>query len=152
MDFSVLGPLQVRVTGRLVPVRRGLPRLLLTYLLLHPGEPVAVSLLADRAWNGQPPADAGNAVHRLVFYLRRTLGPQEELPLRTTSGGYVLDVPSSAVDSARFAQLVRGAGGDPAQALASLDEALALWRGSPWPTPPRCPGRCPTSPNWKSCT
>ncbi len=131
MDFSVLGPLQVRANGTTVPVRRGLPRLLLTYLLLHPGEPVAAPVLADRLWNGQPPADAGNAVHRLVFYLRRTLGALEELPLHTTSGGYLLDVPPSSVDSVRFAHLVRGAGNDPAQALASLDAALALWRGEP---------------------
>lgn len=48
VDFSVLGPLHVRVRGETVPVRRGLPRLLLIYLLLHPGDPVAASVLADR--------------------------------------------------------------------------------------------------------
>ncbi len=131
MDFSVLGPLQVRVGGQLVPVRRGLPRLLLIYLLLHPGEPIPAAVLADRVWNGQPPADAGNAVHRVVSYLRRTLGAREELLLHTTSAGYVLDVDPGAVDSNRFAQLVHGAGADPADSLPSLDDALALWRGEP---------------------
>ncbi len=131
MDFSVLGPLQVRVGKEAVAVRRGHPRVLLTYLLLHPGEPVPGSLLADRTWNGRPPADAANAVHRMASYLRRTIAALEELPLRTTSGGYVLDVPASAVDSVRFSRLVRGAGDDPGRALASLDEALGLWRGDP---------------------
>ncbi|MGY1604204.1 BTAD domain-containing putative transcriptional regulator [Geodermatophilus sp. SYSU D00815] len=144
MDFSVLGPLQVRVRGELAPVRRGLPRVLLTYLLLHPGEPVAAPLLADRVWDGLPPADAGNAVHRVVSYLRRTLGAGEPLPLRTAPGGYVLDVPADGVDSVRFTRLVRGAAGDPAQVLAALDGALELWRGEPladaahlpWAAPP----------------
>ncbi|PRY49008.1 putative ATPase [Geodermatophilus tzadiensis] len=131
MDFSVLGPLQVRSGGKAVAVRRGHPRVLLTYLLLHPGEPVPGPLLADRTWNGCPPADAANAVHRMVSYLRRAIGGQEELPLRTTGGGYVLDVPAAAVDCARFSRLVRGAGGEPARTLAALDQALDLWRGDP---------------------
>ena len=131
MDFSVLGPLQVRVGGQVLPVRRGLPRLLLIYLLLHPGEPITASVLADRMWNGHPPADAGNAVHRVVSYLRRTLRTPEDPPLHTTSAGYVLGVDPAAVDSTRFARLVRDAGTDPAGSLASLDEALSLWRGEP---------------------
>ncbi|MCV2489982.1 tetratricopeptide repeat protein [Geodermatophilus sp. YIM 151500] len=131
MDFSVLGPLQVRAGDEVVPVRRGLPRVLLTFLLLHPGEPVPGAVLADRAWNGRPPDDAGNAVHRVVSYLRRTLATPEELPLRTTSGGYLLDVSPVAVDSTRFARLVRGADADPERALRSLDDALRLWRGDP---------------------
>ncbi|WP_369253111.1 BTAD domain-containing putative transcriptional regulator [Geodermatophilus amargosae] len=131
MDFSVLGPLRVRAGEETVAVRRGHPRVLLTYLLLHPGEPVSGSLLADRTWNGCPPADAANAVHRMVSYLRRTIGAQEELPLRTTSGGYVLDVQAAAVDCARFSRLVRGAGDEPVRTLATLDQALSLWRGDP---------------------
>jgi DNA-binding SARP family transcriptional activator len=87
VDFSVLGPLQVRAGERTVAVRRGHPRVLLTYLLLHPGEPVPGSLLADRTWNGRPPADAANAVHRMVSYLRRTPGAHEQLPLRVRSSG-----------------------------------------------------------------
>ncbi|MGY1807017.1 BTAD domain-containing putative transcriptional regulator [Blastococcus sp. SYSU D00669] len=131
MDFSVLGPLQVRVRGELAPVRRGRPRVLLTYLLLHAGEPVPAPQLADRVWDGSPPADAGNAVHRTVFYLRRAIGPREPLPLRTVAGGYQLDVPADAVDSVRFTRLVRGAAGGPDRVLAALDEALGLWRGQP---------------------
>jgi predicted ATPase/DNA-binding SARP family transcriptional activator len=143
VDFSVLGPLQVRVRGETVPVRRGLPRLLLTYLLLHPGEPVAAPVLADRMWNGRPPADHGNAVHRVVSYVRHTLGAGGDAPLRTTSAGYVLDVSPTAVDSTRFTRLVTSCGADPVQALPVLEEALSTWRGEPladaagmpWATP-----------------
>ena len=71
MDFSVLGPLQVHISGEIVAIRRGLPRLLLTYLLLHVVEPVAASVLAECIWNEQPPSDPGNAVHQVVSYLRR---------------------------------------------------------------------------------
>ena len=87
MDFSVLGPLQVRAGEELVAVRRGHPRVLLTYLLLHPGAPVAGASLADRTWNGSPPADAANAVHRMVSYLRRTPLAHEQLLLRVRSPG-----------------------------------------------------------------
>jgi predicted ATPase/DNA-binding SARP family transcriptional activator len=132
VDFSVLGPLQVRVSGESVAIRRGLPRLLLTYLLLHVGEPIAASVLAERIWNEEPPSDPANAVHQVVSYLRRIIGSRSELPLRTTGGGYVLDVPRDAVDAHRFAALVRGCGPDPERALAKLDEALELWRGEPF--------------------
>jgi DNA-binding SARP family transcriptional activator len=143
VDFSVLGPLQVRIRGETVPVRRGLPRLLLTYLLLHPGEPVAASVLADRLWNGQPPEDPGNAVHRVVSYVRHTLGAAGDTPLRTTSAGYVLDVSPAVVDSTRFARLVDVCGVDATAALPLLEEALGMWRGEPladaaglpWATP-----------------
>jgi DNA-binding SARP family transcriptional activator len=128
VDFSVLGPLQVRVRGETVPVRRGLPRLLLTYLLLHPAEPVAASVLADRMWNGQLPVDPANAVHRVVSYVRHTLGGAGDTPLRTTSAGYVLAVPPAAVDSTRFAQLVKASGADATSSLPLLDEALSLGR------------------------
>jgi predicted ATPase/DNA-binding SARP family transcriptional activator len=131
VDFSVLGPLQVRVSEESVAIRRGLPRLLLTYLLLHPGESIAASVLAERIWYEEPPSDPGNAVHQVVSYIRRTLGSRRGFPLRTTGSGYALDVSPDAVDAHRFAALVRGCGPDPAQALATLDEALALWRGEP---------------------
>jgi DNA-binding SARP family transcriptional activator len=57
MDFSVLGPLAVRVDGVPVELRRGLPRALLTFLLLRRRTAVGVDVIADRLWAGQPPAD-----------------------------------------------------------------------------------------------
>lgn len=82
-------------------------------------------------------------MHRVVSYVRRALGGAADASLRTTSAGYVLDVSPAAVDSTRFAQLVRACGADAASSLPLLDEPLSMWRGEPladaaglpWATP-----------------
>jgi DNA-binding SARP family transcriptional activator len=85
-------------------------------------------------------------VHRLVSYVRRTLGGRADLPLHTTAAGYVMEVPAENLDSARFLKLVGEAAGRldgdigpvpaiPAQiahdVLTTVDTALLLWRGEP---------------------
>jgi predicted ATPase/DNA-binding SARP family transcriptional activator len=151
VDFSVLGPLQVTVAGRAVPLRRGLPRALLILLLVRRRMPTSPEAIVDRLWSGDPPADRGNAVHRVVAYLRRTLGPEGRALLVRQDSGYALLAGDEAVDAVRFDALVRRAlaagvdptatgGGPPAAgtpattaaaALGHLDAALALWRGEP---------------------
>ena len=139
MDFSVLGPLAVRVDGVPVELRRGLPRALLTFLLLRRRTAVGVDVIADRLWAGQPPADPANAVHRVVSYLRRTLGPRGSDVLVTRAPGYALLVDDEAVDAHRFERLV-GAGRDQVETATTqsarrgldlLDAALGLWRDDP---------------------
>ncbi|HEU5484605.1 MAG TPA: BTAD domain-containing putative transcriptional regulator, partial [Microlunatus sp.] len=137
MDFSVLGPLEVAHDGESISIRRGLPRALLIYLLLHRRAPVTAEVLADRLWTGAPPVDAANAVQRVVSYLRRTLGDQGHALLATRPAGYVLLVDDEVVDSCRFERLVGSATaaaavGTAAGARRALDElraGLALWRG-----------------------
>jgi DNA-binding SARP family transcriptional activator len=137
VEFSVLGPLQVSVAGRLIPVRRGLPRALTVLLLLRRGLATPGDVIVDRLWGNEPPADSVNAVHRVVSYLRRTLGPAGNDVLVTRAPGYALVVDDDAVDAARFERAVHQAlqaGSDrPAaeDALAELDAALSLWRGEP---------------------
>ena len=46
MDFSILGPLEVRADGRSVSLGGTKPRALLAVLLLHPNEPVSAERLA----------------------------------------------------------------------------------------------------------
>jgi predicted ATPase/DNA-binding SARP family transcriptional activator len=139
MDFSVLGPLVVRVDGEPVDVRRGLPRALLTFLLLRRRTATGVDVLADRLWAGEPPTDPANAVHRVVSYLRRALGPRGSDVLVTRTPGYALMVDDEAVDLHRFERLVR-AGREHVEAatpqsarqgLDLLDAALRLWRDDP---------------------
>ncbi|HZG89835.1 MAG TPA: winged helix-turn-helix domain-containing protein, partial [Pseudonocardia sp.] len=109
MDFSVLGPLQVRAGGAPVPIRPGLPRALLVLLLTRPRTPVPVEVVTERLWAGAPPADAPNAVHRLVSYLRRALGTEGAPLLVTRAPGYALTVADSAIDAHRFTELVGAA-------------------------------------------
>ena len=139
VDFSILGPLEVGHDEELVSIRRGLPRGLLIYLLLHRRVPVAAEVLADRLWSGEPPADAVNAVQRVVSYLRRTLGEAGRELLATRPAGYALLVDDEAVDACRFDQRVHAAAtlvdqGTAWGARRGLDEihsAMKLWRGEP---------------------
>ncbi len=140
MDFSVLGPLQVTAAGRPIPVRRGLPRALTVLLLLRRRATTSAEVIVDRLWNGEPPADPANAVHRVVAHLRRALGPDGRALLVTQAPGYALLAEDDAVDAVRFERLVRrasaaaaaaaGATAD-ARAVEEIDTALALWRGEP---------------------
>ncbi|MGY1814752.1 ATP-binding protein [Blastococcus sp. SYSU D00820] len=131
MELLVLGPLEVLRAGRPVPVRRGRPRRLLLALLIRRGDPVPQDALVDQLWGAEPPVNAGNALHVLVSYLRRTVvGP--ELAIERAATGYRLVVDPDRVDAHRFEQLVRRAAaedGDPAGRLADATGALALWRG-----------------------
>ena len=65
----------------------------------------------------------------MVSLLRRALG---SALLETTCFGYVFTVDDDAVDASRFERLVIRARGEPVQhRIGLLEEALALWRGSP---------------------
>ena len=132
MRIGILGPLEVRdQAGQ--PVRLGGPRLraLLIRLALDPGRTVAAERLTGDLWPGAGPADASNALQALVSRLRGAAGPDivEHRP-----SGYQLAVAPAAVDASQFEQLVaagRGAltGGDPGRGVATLRQALSLWRG-----------------------
>lgn len=138
MDFSVLGPLRIQGDEGEITLRRGLPRALMCFLLLHHRAPVSAEVLADRLWGDQQPVDAANAVHRVVSYVRRTLGAHAAL-LATQPSGYLLAVDDDALDAARFEGLVTRAGesstkataGSARDALRHVEEALTLWRGDP---------------------
>ncbi|HLL64267.1 MAG TPA: BTAD domain-containing putative transcriptional regulator [Micromonosporaceae bacterium] len=105
-------------------------------LLLRRRVATPVEVIVDRLWT-EPPADSANAVHRVVSYLRRALGPEGSALLVTQASGYALLVDDDAVDAARFERLVHRAlavdAAAPAggQALNDIDTALGLWRGEP---------------------
>ncbi|MGY1621163.1 BTAD domain-containing putative transcriptional regulator [Geodermatophilus sp. SYSU D00965] len=132
MNVLVLGPLEVRRDGDVVPVRRGRPRRLLLSLLLQRGTPVSPATLVDQLWGTRPPVNADNALQVLVSYLRRVLAG-DELRLEWSAAGYRLLVDPARVDAFRFEQLVRGAQAAPEapEQLRLAGEALALWRGRP---------------------
>ncbi|HEY1278943.1 MAG TPA: BTAD domain-containing putative transcriptional regulator [Acidimicrobiales bacterium] len=143
MEFAVLGPLEVRRAGAVVPLRRGRPRTALSSLLLHAGHAVAADVLIEQLWRDDLPGNAANALQVNISYLRKALDLPSDGPapaLRTIGGGYVLDVPAEAIDAARFEAAVAAAGRRLEQpawesartALDQLGDALALWRGEPF--------------------
>lgn len=130
--YRILGTTQVlRPDGSPLPVGGARLRALLTVLALRPGRTVAVSLLVDEVWDGDPPADAQAAVQALVGRLRRALGADA---VASADGGYRLVAAPDDIDLHRFDRLTGEgtralADGDPAKAAGVLDDALALWRG-----------------------
>ncbi|MFI9380773.1 BTAD domain-containing putative transcriptional regulator [Kutzneria sp. NPDC052558] len=118
MQIGMLGPFEVRTDdGVLADVPGARLRGLLAALALEPGHVVPKARLVDWIWGESPPADAANALQRLVSRLRKVLpdGLVDGQP-----NGYRLVVDPDAVDAVRFERLI---GQDPR-------EALTLWRGA----------------------
>jgi DNA-binding SARP family transcriptional activator/class 3 adenylate cyclase/DNA-binding CsgD family transcriptional regulator len=127
MDFRVLGPLEAREGGRIVPLGGGKERSLLGVLLLHANETVSVDRLVDELWGERPPARATKLVQGYVSALRKRLGPDR---LVTGPRGYAVRVEPSELDSVEFERLVAQAHTKPPEGAARcLREALAFWRG-----------------------
>lgn len=138
MEFRVLGALEV-----VRPLRSGPPpgakeRAVLARLLVDPGRPVAADALLDAAWPDSPRDQAARSLGVRIANLRSFLEPDRApgapaTVLLRVGPGYRLAIDSEQVDSQRARRLVSEAGErSPADALALLDEALALWRGAPF--------------------
>jgi predicted ATPase/DNA-binding SARP family transcriptional activator/tetratricopeptide (TPR) repeat protein len=133
VQVGILGPLEVRRDGALVPVGGARVRLLMLRLALAEGRIVPVGQLVDAIWEQDPPADAANALQSLVSRLRRAMGQADSV---TQEGaGYRLAITAADLDAHRFSQEVR-AGRDLiaaqqwAAAAETLSAAAALWRGT----------------------
>ncbi|MET7472739.1 BTAD domain-containing putative transcriptional regulator [Streptomyces sp. NPDC005648] len=133
MQIGMLGPLEVRSDdGRPLEIPGARLRGLLIALALKPGQVVPRASLVDWIWGEQPPADATNALQRLVSRLRKAL-PAGEIEGR--ADGYRLVVEAEGVDAVRFERLVGAArAGTGAEDVSGrvrlLGEALGLWRGA----------------------
>jgi DNA-binding SARP family transcriptional activator len=136
VTFSLLGPFQVRLEDRAIPIKATKQRALLAALVLHANRPVTVEELTDLLWDDRSPPGARGTVQAYVMRLRSVLGSTGRRVLRTVAGGYQLCVPAEAVDLARFERLTgqaerSAAAGQLATASHELGQALALWRGPP---------------------
>jgi WD40 repeat protein/DNA-binding SARP family transcriptional activator len=130
MAIEVLGPLTVGGEATRLGPR---DRVVLAALTVRPGDPVSADRLAEALWPDQPPETWTKVVQGCIMRLRKVLGTEA---IETSSLGYRLVVPADDLDKARFERLVaRGRElltlGEPERAAYVLDEALALWRGSP---------------------
>ncbi|MEV6415445.1 BTAD domain-containing putative transcriptional regulator [Kribbella sp. NPDC051718] len=129
MQIGILGSFEVRAgDGRLADVPGARLRGLLIALALEAGRTVPKAVLVDWIWGEQPPAEAANALQRLVSRLRKALpaGSVEGQP-----SGYRLTVEPDAVDALRFERIVGQARTEKgSRQVRLLREALALWRGA----------------------
>ncbi|MEV6650771.1 AfsR/SARP family transcriptional regulator [Streptomyces sp. NPDC051219] len=113
-------------------------RAIVATLSLSPGTTVPVYDLLDELWGERPPRSAANSLQGHIARLRRTLVRQsgrEEIRdfIRTFGSGYMLALPPEDIDATRFTSVVETAGRrvahHPAEVIASLKHALAMWHG-----------------------
>src|SRR5215469_16410629 len=131
LEFSILGPLEVRSRGDVVPLRGSRQKALLAMLLLHANNVVSADRLLDEVWGAETHSDSATLRVR-VSQLRKALGAAggPEL-IRTTAPGYVLTIENDCLDLGRHELLAADAalklGHDPAAAATGFRDALALW-------------------------
>lgn len=129
MQIEILGSFEVRTDdGAPAEVPGSRLRALLIALALDAGHVVLTTTLIDWIWGEHPPADAGNALQRLVSRLRKAL---PDGSIEGQNGGYRLRVDRDAVDALRFERLVAQARrAEGLQRVQLLRDALSSWRGA----------------------
>jgi DNA-binding SARP family transcriptional activator len=141
IDIKLFGPTVISGAGtRLVASNLGgsKPRHVLEMLALDLGTPIAKDLLAERLWDGRPPASYIATVESYVCSLRRRLGllGGRRGPLATTHHGYLLDPEHVRVDVASVRTLLAGDVADVTLGLDMMsgqllaDEPYAPWAGA----------------------
>ena len=134
--FGILGTLEVRQAGELIPVRAPRHRALLAALLCKPNQVLGADEVAEAVWDGDPPPAAATTLRSYVMRLRRVLGRTGER-IETFSPGYRVSLNAATeLDSAIFSALwgkghAAARAGDWAQASSGLSAGLSLWRGTP---------------------
>ena len=139
MEFRLLGNLEVALDGRPVDIGGTQPRTVLAMLLVAGGRVVPAESIVEALWGHSPPDSAAGTLQSYVSRLRRALVPggargEAAKVLAWDPPGYKLAVGAKALDARCFEDLAdQGRGlllaGDYDAARATLDEALALWRG-----------------------
>src|SRR5215217_5306502 len=128
--FRILGPLEVDVGGDTIPLGGPKQRAVLAHLVLRANQLVPAETLIDQIWPEEPPEKARNVIQTYVSHLRKALGHDR---IESNGPGYRLRLDPFELDAARFDVLMRDAKRslpvDPSVAVATLEDALALWRG-----------------------
>lgn len=130
MEVALLGPVEVLVAGRPVPITAHKERGVLGLLALRAGSSVSVGQLVEGLWGDDPPRSAPKALQTYVANLRRLLPPGT---IETVPGGYRAELAAMDVDALRFVRMLTDAGAsvetDARAAIELLGAALGLWRG-----------------------
>jgi SARP family transcriptional regulator, regulator of embCAB operon len=137
LQFAVLGPLQLRAGGALVPLGAPKQRAVLGMLVMNRNRAVSVDALIDAVWGESPVPAARTSIHSYVSNLRRLLGSGTRDPnqvLASVPPGYQLNVADADCDLGRFvteknAGVHAAAAGRFEDASTYLTAALAEWRG-----------------------
>ena len=96
VQLELLGPLELRLQGRVVHAGGPKQRALLGYLALHINEFVQIPILINAVWGEDPSDGAVRSLRTYLSNLRRILGSGAEIS--SGSGSYRLSLPSSDTD------------------------------------------------------
>ena len=137
LDFGVLGPLQVTVDGRGLPLGTPKQRAVLALLVMSRNRPVSGDSLVTAAWEQFPPPEPKASLHSYISNLRKLIsgtGADGRTVLASAAPGYRLAVADANCDIGRFiaaksAGVQAAAAGQFEQASSFLSTALAQWRG-----------------------
>jgi DNA-binding SARP family transcriptional activator len=135
LHLHVLGEFTATRDGAVVDLGGRRQRAVLAELIILRDQVVPADRLVSCVWGDQPPADASGALQAYVSHLRRRFEPdatarQREGVIARAGPGYVLRLPSDAVDAWAFEAAVESAAGEsPGDAVCTLDTALRLWGG-----------------------
>lgn len=126
MRINVLGPLTVSHDGKDLDVGPRRNREVLSALLVRAGDVVSVESLVDEVWGDSRVAPG--SVHVVVSRLRSRVGGDL---IRTQAPGYRVSLDGHELDTDEFESHLQAArdASDPRAARASIQAALALWRG-----------------------
>ncbi|MFI7676055.1 BTAD domain-containing putative transcriptional regulator [Actinophytocola sp. NPDC049390] len=129
--FCLLGPVQLVVGERAVPLGGAGMRGVLAMLLLEPNQVVPLDRIVDVLWAHEPPPSARTMVQGYVSRLRQRIAEADVNALIvTTPPGYRLVVDESLIDVTVARSLLGKAREQPpARRAELLREANALWRG-----------------------
>jgi predicted ATPase/DNA-binding SARP family transcriptional activator len=137
LQVAVLGPLEVRRAGDLVPIPGGKTAEILVRLAIDAGHLVRSDRLIEDLWADAAPATRRNTLQSKVAKLRRALG--DPLVVSGGDGGYRLDVDPSTVDAVAVLADAAAAShlyddGDAAGAVGLSVSGLERFRGDVLPT------------------
>jgi DNA-binding SARP family transcriptional activator len=130
VDVHVLGPVEVVADGQVLPLARGTVTDLLAALAVSPNQVVPTQTLAEAVWPERLPEHPRAALQTAVARLRRLIGAGF---IETLPAGYRFRAEAGSLDLLRFGRLMAAADRQeaPGDALATLSDALGLWRGHP---------------------
>ncbi len=97
IQISVLGPIEVKSDGQVLPVPAGRTSELLVRLALEAGVLVSADRLVDDLWSADAGSTRRNTLQSKVAKLRRALGDRSAVA--SSDGGYALAVGPSEVDA-----------------------------------------------------
>lgn len=134
VQFRVLGVVDAASTSQQVYLGQARLRCVLAALLVDANRVVSVDQLMERVWGDRPPQRGRGALYTYVSRLRTVLAAEPDVTIQRHAGGYQLVIDECSVDLHVFRDLIRAArlANEDTRALALFDQALRLWRGTPF--------------------